>query len=236
MHHWNQANFDGLASIGATCAAEADLAFFGQYCLLREKGLRKPANEAAASFVAHLEGLGLASQREIAVRLVQLQRANPHVHQLLSHPVRMALMNILRAWCDDSPKEVLPRISLGLLSRDVGHFEAALQLEPNEQTALLGLAEFHLSKVDFQTHHLSESRLIGSTDEADESLRQAEAFIARLESTPHCAQLKSELAHYKLLVSEWATYCANVPDEPFTQWSRSRGNAFNFPSIVYYTA
>ncbi|QGJ19594.1 MULTISPECIES: hypothetical protein [unclassified Polaromonas] len=234
MHYWNQTNFEGLASIGAAYRSETDLALFGQYCLLREKGLRKQAHEAASLFSRHLKTLDLASQRKICVRLVQLQSANPGVHQLLPHPIKTELMHILEEWIEACPQEVLPRVNLGLLSHDIRHFQAALELQPDEQTSVVRLAECCLSDVDFQTHHLSESRLIGTVDEANETLCKAAGFIGKVESLPHRAALNNELEHYRRLMSEWATYCAEMPDAAFAQWSQARGNNFEFPSVVYY--
>lgn len=234
MHYWNQTNFEGLASIGAAYATETDLAFFSQYCLLREKGLRKQAHEAASSFSRHLKSLNPASQRRICVHLIQLQSANPDVHQLLPHPIKTELMHILEEWVEASPREVSPLVNLGLLSHDIRYFQAALELQPNEQPSIARLAESHLSDVAFQTHHLSESRLIGSADDANKALCEAEALIERVENPDHRAALKDELLHYRRLMSEWAIYSADMPNQSFTEWSQARGNHYEFPSVVYY--
>jgi hypothetical protein len=235
MHYWNQENFEGLASIGAACASEGDLELFAQYCQMREKGLRKQAIEAASSFAMHLNGLDVGVQREISMRLVELQHVNPGIHQLLPHPIRMELIGILQAWTDGAPEEVLPRVSLGLLSGDIEHFEAALRLQPNEQTSLARLAQFHMNNVDFKAHHLSESSFIGTIDEAHESLRQAAALIERLTSPLQDTALTNELTHHKFLISEWSIYCTEKRTESFPQWSLGRGHTFGFPNVVYYS-
>jgi hypothetical protein len=234
MHYWNQTNFAGLASIGSACAAEEHLKHYGNYCLLREKGLRKQATQEATTFATHLQSLKVSLQREIACNLVQLQQANPGVHQLLPHPIKAALLRILETWHQCCSNEVEPLVSLGLLSNNIEHFEAALKIQPDEQTAIVRLVQFHLSNIDFQTHHLSESRFIGSVEEAHQSLSKAGRLIENVRDEHHRVVLQKELEHHQELISEWSMYCERPQNEPFSEWSRKRGHTFEFPTIVYY--
>ena len=234
MHYWNQTNFSGLASIGSACAAEVHLKHFGNYCLLREKGLRKQATQEAASFATYLYSLDVSLQREIASSLVALQLTNPGVHQLLPHPIKAALLRILETWHHACPNEVSPLLALGALSNNIEHFEAALRIQPDEQKAIARVVQFHLSNIDFQTHHLSESRFIGSVEDAYESLSKAAMLIEGVLDERHRATLQNELKHHQALISEWATYCESPGNEPFLEWSKKRGHTFSFPTIVYY--
>lgn len=234
MHYWNQTNFLGLAAIGSACAAEAHLKHFGNYCLLREKGLRKQATQEATTFATYLHSLDVSLQREIVSRLVRLQLINPGVHQLLPHPIKAALLRVLETWHQSCPNEVAPPLGLGALSNNIEHFEAALRIQPDEQTAIARLVKFHLSNIEFQTHHLSESRFIGSLEQAYESLSKATRLIDNVLDEHHRATLQDELKHHQELLSVWANYCKIPRNEPFLEWSRSSGHTFSFPTIVYY--
>jgi len=234
MYYWNQTNFNGLNSLGAMLATEPDLALLGQYCLLREQGLRKQAVAAALAFTNHLTGLATVTQRAIAVLLIELKRANPGVHQLLPHPVKIELHRILSSWHQDASDDVVPLINLGLLTDEIDYFEAALQRQPNEQTSLIRLAQAYLGEVEYQAHHLSESFFIGTVEQAEESLHKAEALIIRVANTQQRDALNRELQAHQLLISDWATYAATSRTEPFTTWSQARGHTYMLPSIVYY--
>lgn len=234
MHYWNQTNFSGLAAIGSACATELHLKHFGNYCLLREKGLRKQATQEATNFATYLNSLDVSLQREIASSLVELQMANPGVHQLLPHPIKAALLRTIEAWHQACPNEVSLLLALGALSKNIEHFEAALRIQPDEQKAIVRVVQFHLSNIDFQTHHLSETRFIGSIEEAYESLSKAALLIEGVHDEHHRAILQNELKHHQELISEWATYCESPRNEPFLEWSEKRGHTFSFPTIVYY--
>lgn len=234
MHYWNQVNFEGLASLGKACSHEANLELFAQYCLMREQGQRKKAIEAAASFARFVSALGPETQREISTRLVGLQYANPGIHQLLPHPIKIVLTEISQAWANNSSADATPLVQLGLLTGDIEYFQTAIQLRPADQIALKRVAHFHLNNVEFQGHHLSESRFIGTIDEAHESLRHAEQLISRLVDVAVRDSLAEELVQLKLLISEWIAYCMESPVESFPQWASDRGSSFSFSSVVYY--
>lgn len=234
MYYWNKANFEGLASLGEACARVANLELFSRYCFLREKGLRKQALEAAASFAKFVVTLRPDAQREISTRLVELQYANPDIHQLLPHPVKLALIDISEKWAGAAPDNADPLVHLGLLTGEIAYFQSATRLRPADQVALKRLACHYLDFVSYQAHHLSESRFIGSIEEAQESLRDAEELIGRISDDAVRQPLQQELEDLALLVSEWIAYCKESPIESFPDWTGARRHSFDLPSIVYY--
>jgi hypothetical protein len=234
MFYWNDSNFEGLAEIGAKLATEPDYEKFAEYCLNKEKGLRKQANQAASEFVRRLRSLALPSRQNIAVRLARLQVDFPHVHQLLPHPIMSEVVQSLSDLCRDEPLNVTCRVLLGMLTNDLEHFRSAMLLDPNEQTSIRRLAQSHLDHIEFQTHHLSESRFIGTIEEAKYAIAQAQSLLQRISNPETRGALTKELSGISRLIDEWTTYLEDEPSQPFPEWARARGNSFNFPSIVYY--
>jgi hypothetical protein len=235
MHYWNKANFIGLRSIGEACAQEFDVALFGQYCVLREQGLKKPALVAANAFVQHFTQLDVSEQRALALRLVDLQRCNSHVHQLLPHPIKGALIATLQKWCDENPIDPDPHRSLGVLTGDIACFEAALQIAPHDQISLVRVVHANLSDADFQTHHLGESRFIGAIADAQKSLLQAEELLPSVSDVTQRTSLSSEVEYYKSLISAWVRYSTGERTEPFNNWCQHHGLTFAFSKAYYYS-
>lgn len=235
MHYWNKANFSGLKSIGEACAQEFDVALFGQYCILREQGLKKPALVAANAFVQHFSQLEISKQRVLSLRLVELQHDNSHVHQLLPHPVKVALTAALQKWCNENPIDPDPHRSLGVLTGNIACFEAALRIAPHDQISLVRIVQANLSDADFQTHHLGESQFIGTIADAQTSLLQAEELIPSVSDLTQRTSLYSEVEYYKNLISAWVNYSTGERTESFKDWCHHQGLTFAFSTAYYYS-
>ena len=233
MHYWNQDNFEGLKAVGEKYASKDGFALYGQYCLLKEQGLKKQAVSAMNAFVSFLKKMHQEEQRAVAVELASLAFENKKTHQLLPYPLVQCLKHILERWVSEDENNPLPYKWLGYVAADYAYFEKVLQLDPNDEMCLFKLATAHLNDVDYQTHHLSESLFIGTLADAKTSLEQAQVLINRIKTTALKTHLESEWAYYEKLLSCWELYSKTEQKEPFPDWCAARGEAFNFWSIVY---
>lgn len=234
MYYWNQVNFDGLREIGDAMQARPGLSHLARYCLLREQGLRKQALAELLTFVAETSQRPLDEQRELACRLTLLHFENRNVHQLLAGPLRAYLQGVFASWCAEKPALAEPYRWLGVLSREPQHFEMALKFDAEDCIALGWLASEALNAVDFATHHLGESRLLGALDDAYAWLERAEAYAGRLQSGKAQANFLEEVAGYRELLDAWRAYEALTPELSFPDWSRERGLGFAFAAAFYY--
>ncbi|MEL4430953.1 hypothetical protein [Shewanella mangrovisoli] len=161
MNYWNCDNFEGLKAIGALYSARKGYELFGQYCLQKEQGLKKQAIATVNQFVSHCKTLPLAEQRQMAEELSSLGFWHRETHQLLAYPLIVLLKGVLSQWTLDEPNNPIPHKWLGFIAGDIDSYERALTLEPTDEICLTQVALSHLNSVDFQTHHLSESVLLG---------------------------------------------------------------------------
>ncbi|MCL1121281.1 hypothetical protein N7V09_14900 [Shewanella seohaensis] len=234
MNYWNSDNFEGLKAIGTQYSALKGYELFGQYCLQKEQGLKKQAIATVNQFVSHCKSLSLAEQRHIAEELSSLGFGHSETHQLLAYPLIVLLKGVLTQWTLDEPNNPIPHKWLGFIAGDTDSYERALALEPSDEICLTQVALSHLNSVDFQTHHLSESVLLGDISRAKDSLASAQALITRLQTIERKSRLQNRHDYYLSMVNCWEEYSTLAGDEPFPDWCAAKGEQFDFWSIVYY--
>lgn len=234
MHYWNKDNFDGLRSVGEKYTSTDGYELFGQYCLQKEKGLKKLAVSSIKKFVSEVEILPDKEQIEIADELSALCFYNGNIHQLLSHPLAVLLKHILTQWASSEPNNAIPHKWLGYISGDIELFEKALLLDPKDEDCIKRILSAHLNDVDYQTHHLSESLFIGDLRDAEHSLSEALSLIHRLTTQELKEHMQEEFAYYERIVNSWKKYSSLKIVDSFPKWCESKGEKFNFWSIVYY--
>lgn len=234
MYYWNQANFEGLRELGEAMQSRQGLGYLAQYCLLRERGLRKQAMTALLVFIRDTSARPLAEQRDLACELTRLHFENRNVHQLVAEPLRAYLQGVFASWCAEFPELAEPYRWLGVLSRDTQHFETALKFDAEDRIALGWLTSEALNAVDFATHHLGEGRLLGTLDDAYGWLERASSYASRLQAGTAQTNFLEEIADYRELLDAWRAYCALAPEQSFPDWSREQGLGFAFAAAYYY--
>ena len=234
MYYWNQDNFTGLKSIGEKYSSIEDYKHFGDYCLKKEKGLKKMAIVALNEFVSESKNKPQKAQRIIAEELASLGFYNREVHQLLAFPLVVYLKDVLNKWIVDDSINPIPYKWLGYVFRDISYYEKALQLDPNDEVCIYRIAQACLNEIDFQTHHLSESKFLGDFKNANLELIKSKSLINRLSSDEMKSTMQSKYEYYLNLLESWDKYSKNETNQPFPEWCASRGEEYNFWSIVYY--
>lgn len=213
---------------------------FAEYCLLREKGLRKQALRTLADFIGRIRLLSPEGKRKIAAELSQLSFMEREFYQLpphsilLPHPLKSCLVEVLQQWRADCPAAPEPCRWLGYLTEDASWYEAALQIDPDDQISLGCLAAACLNDIDFMTHHISESVFLGSERDAADALAKASDLISRLRPEVIKDELNKDLAYYRSLLQAWDDFKSDQAAADFVAWSKHKGLDFNFWTIVYY--
>ena len=234
MYHWNQDNFEGLKSVGERYLPREGYEAFANYCLLKEKGLKKPALASIGKFIASAKKKSLGEQKEIAHELASLGFWNGNIHQLIPYPLQQYLLKVLTFWVREDGSDAATHRWLGYVSGDLTSFETALEIDPKDAISITRLIQANLNDVDYQTHHLSESKFIGELSDAKTSLEKAAQLTARLEAGEVKNSMLEDLKYYQRLVNIWEEYNLVKPPDTFPDWCISKGEKFNFWSIVYY--
>jgi tetratricopeptide (TPR) repeat protein len=234
MYYWNRDNFEGLKSVGEKYSAITGYELFGKYCLQKEQGLKKMAVASIKEFVADVKKRSVYEQRRLAEELSSLGFWNGEIHQLLALPLVELLKTTLLAWVADEPENPTPHKWLGYVAGDISSYERALELDPNDEVCITRIAQAHLNNVDYQTHHLSESHFIGEYSDAQASLEKAQSLINTLSSQDIIDKMQSELDYYNRLLSSWYEFSSLEINDPYPDWCATKGEKFNFWSIVYY--
>ena len=234
MFYWNQNNFEGLKSVGEKYSSIDGYELFGQYCLQKEQGLKKLAVTSIKKFVASLSKKSQHDQRMFAEELSSLGFWSNEIHQLLPHPLVEFLKDVLKLWTKDDPGNPIPHKWHGYIAGNLSSYEQALELDPTDEVCITRIAQAHLNDVDYQTHHLSESLFLGKYSDAKASLKKAQVLIKTLYSEKIMLKMQSEVEFYEKLLRCWNEYSILDIKDSFPNWCASKGEEFNFWSIVYY--
>jgi len=234
MHYWNKNNFAGLNAIGEQYKSKEGYERFASYCLLKEKGLKKQANQEIEEFVSEIKKGSKDQRRKLAEELTTLWFWNQEIHQLISHPLHQFIYQTLEEWCDSDPGNAVVHRWFACMGGGLKHFEEAVLLDPADEISATRLIQAHLSDIDFQTHHLAESRLIGSVEELKASLKEANRYVNMIKTDELKHDVSKELDYYFKLVSAWEQYNSKEHIETFSEWSIAKGYDFKFSKIFYY--
>jgi tetratricopeptide (TPR) repeat protein len=234
MYYWNQDNFEGLKQIGEKYRNIKGYEGFANYCIFKEKGIKKEALKAAEDFISIVKNKSVGEQRDIAKELISLSYFNEHIHQLIPYTLQQFLVSVLKDWSNEELNDATPHRWLGYVSNNLDCYEKALEIDSKDEISIVALINASLNSVDYQTHHLSESRFIGSLENAINSLDKAEKLIEVLNPSQLQQRLLQDYQYFRNLINSWAEYKKKQQSLSFPEWSKSKGENYNFWNIFYY--
>lgn len=234
MYYWNQDNFKGLKEIGDLYSSKGSYKHFADYCILKEKGLRKQALKAIEDFIELTKGRTKQEQRQIAEEIITLSYDHREIHQLIPRPLHQFLIMIFKNWVEEEETNDSPHRWLGYLCRNLANYEKALEINPTDEVSLTELISAYLSSVDYQTHHLSESLFIGEIEKAKDSLRKVFKLIKSLREGPRKDNIAETCQYYDSLIEAWEAYNREQTRLSFPAWCESKGKVFGLWNVTYY--
>ncbi len=111
-----------------------------------------------------------------------------------------------------------------------------MSLDPDDEISRTRLIQRRLGTVDWQTHHLYESRFLGEPDVSERALAEADALIEGLATERLIEVYRRERDELRHLLDTWYAYQAAGTDRPFPDWCQARGEHFAFIRAFYYQA
>jgi len=235
VYYWNRNNFEGLKNIGQHYLSKNGYDGFAEYCLLMERGLRKRAFVHLAQFIEQAKSLPVAEQRVLACDLAGLAFDNAGVvHQLRPDPLIKYLTNIFHIWCDENADLAAPYRWFAIIGGDSKYFDEALRRDHEDQISLYCVARNALDDVDYQTHHLAESKLIGTEETVVKTLNLAAEYATRLSASDTKQSLLETVTYFRSLLRAWTEYQGVATNISFPAWCKANGHEFKFLSAHYY--
>ena len=236
MYYWNRDNFQSLLELGTELAKQPDLALLAEYCMLREKGLRKQAFEALNRFLSDAELWSDEQARCNVLVIVQADARMPAAHQFMASPLLQKLIYPrLEHWLAAAPAAVEPKRWLGLLRRDAELLQQALELDPADVVVRGRLIDFALHSADYATHHLDESILLCPVSDVRAAIALARRMIEAAPDVEPFQHYVVEADQYEQMLDDWDEYqLAN--SGTFPEWCQAKGRSYSWCTRVYYNA
>ncbi len=234
MHYWNSANFAGLVDAASHFDRIPGCEGLGEYCRLRERGLRKAAFGALREWLDSTADWSIERRREVCLIVLETHARLPKLHTLLSHPLsERFVMPVLEDWHRETG-ELAPTRWLGLLDYRIDLLQDVLRRAPKDLPVRRKLINMALGQVEHQTHHLRESLFLGELADANDALVQANRLIHDAPEPDGLEDLVQEAEHHGRVLADWEEY-ERAPKDDFPTWCSSRGRNYRWPRIYYYT-
>lgn len=234
MYYWNQTNFEGLRTLSAALAAREGLELLGEYCRLRDAGLRREALSVLGGFLTIADAWDPATAQQNVEFILDLHSRTRDCHQFLVQPLMTRLvLPVLHRWSEEAPEAIAPIRWLGMLERNPDRLARVLAANPDDIEVRRLLIVGHLCHVDYATHHLVDSLFIGELDQALETLEHATRLIDEAPDAQAVADLESEARCFGRMLFDWRAYKAR-PEGTFPAWCAARGRTYSWPMRVYY--
>ena len=161
---WNDKYFVGLKQVGEAYISRPDYELFGKYCLKKEQGLKKLANQISIEFVDGLKQKPLAKQREIVIHLSELSNS----HSVINHHMLVFIRGIVKNWLEEpnSIKSVQRFYRYCTWDEQERMLEMATNADPDDQFVLTVNVSKNLHELEWMTHHLTENIILGKLETA----------------------------------------------------------------------
>ncbi len=196
---------------------------FADYCLFREKGLRKLAFEALDKFMLDIQVTSRQIQQKIANELVELHAVS-EIHTLLPYPLKELLVNILQNWCNQKPADPTPYRWVAFLTWNYDYYLEAISVDPDDQFSLYELAKDQLERLDNDIDHLANTHFMKTKEEATNLLKKIDNYICRLQPNNKTRYLKAYYEKLSFILSIWWEYCLLSRASSFTEYCREQGH------------
>ncbi|MFC1833607.1 hypothetical protein ACFL2Q_02590 [Thermodesulfobacteriota bacterium] len=208
---------------------------YGEYCLHREKGLRKKAFAHLSAFLEDAKSWEFEEKKAFVQWLCDKMDSVPWAD---SGPYPNPLQNQLvfpffQEWMR---KEAHNAEVFALKARYTWDPEAylkAIQIDPYNQRARVALAWESIDAISYSTHHLPEY-FIGTEHEAINAVKTAEEHLSYFIDNERKKQMLAELRQEEQLLRDWIEFKTEEGND-FDQWCKDKGRRYNWMKAVYYS-
>ncbi|MFD2216441.1 hypothetical protein [Metabacillus endolithicus] len=211
---------------------------FKEFCLFKEKGLRKDAFRSLNLFINEAEAWQPKQKKEFAHWLFKLFEESVDIHDVLVHPLEENILKpILDEWLYENPKDPQPYRWYGLFLKTENHLkylETALRIGgKSEQKVLMAIINYYLNFLNFSFHHISEDAYLGDISEDQDIVLKIENLSKEITNVDSRKYVAESVNYYKNLLSDWIAF-KNEGKKGFLKWCADNGKEYGWTNSYYY--
>ncbi|KAB2331604.1 hypothetical protein F7731_18465 [Cytobacillus depressus] len=212
--------------------------FFKEFCLFKEKGLRKDAFRSLNIFIKEARGWQVKRKNEFALWLFKWFEESEDIHYVLVHPLEENVLKpILEDWMIEYPKDPQPFRWYGLFLKSEKHLkylETALRTGgKSEQRALMAIINYYLRSLEFSFHHISEDAYLGDISEDQDLVLKIENLSTEIIDVESEKYVSESVNYYKNLLCDWIAF-KSKGKKGFLKWCADNGKDYGWTNSYYY--
>ncbi|WLR42294.1 hypothetical protein LC087_16460 [Bacillus carboniphilus] len=209
-----------------------DYLLFKDFCILRDKGLRKDAFKTLDLFIEEAKKWDTKKQKDFACWLFGLFEALSETQNILTYPLEENLLKpILEKWIMSDPKDPRPYRWFGLFLNTYErkkHLNLSIQAGgTKEQQSLLKLIEILFDSLWFSFHHISEDLYLGDIMEDRLLINEIEDLKNKIENEQEVQYINNQLLYYKNLINDWIQF-NEEETSGFVDWCKRNGKGYKW--------
>lgn len=223
MRFGGKESYDNLKTVGKKYRSIEGYEHFAEYCLNKEKGLKKPAMLSMKMFIEEVKRESVKKQREISIELANLIYSNYGIPQLGEFHLKSFLIETFKKWSEKTEKDSTPYRWCGFFTDEISYYKKAVEIDSSDEVSAFWLINKYLDSVNYQTHHLKDGGIIGRAQDSFETLDEVKKLINLLKSSRLRERYDKEHSYYTKLIKLWLEYKKDNHSETFSKWCKEKG-------------
>ncbi|MFK2825232.1 hypothetical protein QYG89_05975 [Bacillus sp. B190/17] len=211
---------------------------FKEFCLYKEKGLRKKAFNSLHSFIEEAKHWDQNQKKDFVSWLFKVFEKSENVHHILVHPLEENLLKpFLKEWMSEESKDPLPFRWYGLFfntENRMKYLEKALEIGgKGEQRVLLKMIDMYFYSLWYSFHHISEDLYLGDVEEDKNILLKTEELCIDVKDVHSKKNVIETVDYYQNLLKDWIDFKSQDKEE-FVKWCADNGKEYEWTDSYYY--
>lgn len=207
---------------------------YSDFCLLREKGLRKQSFVKLGEFINSFKSFTFEQKKEFASVICELAENVEEAHYgPLPNQISVELKDVLLAWAEKDFRDGRPFRWLAKFFHKFEYLDKALDINPQDDKARIFLINSLISEIWDSTHHLPDF-YIGEPDENLQKGRLAKQHIEKLTDNKQRDYWKQELETELELVESYVNWKNSGNTIDFQNWAKQNQKKYDSGITAYY--
>ena len=220
--------------VGEEALLNAEWQEYGEYCINREKGLRKKAFIHLDNFLKSTLSWDFAKKKSFVKWLCdKMDTISSADYGPYPTPLSKKLLGpVFDEWIEKEPDNAEAYALKAQYTADFDSYLDAIKIDSNNQRARIALARECVSAIWYSTHHLPEY-FIGEEQKMIGKMSEAKEHIAYLHEGPLKDDVIKDLQLEAQLLRDWMQFKSEGANN-FDQWCTNKGRRYEWIKAYYY--